>query len=110
MDIKALETEVYGWCERKGWNENLCLGEMIANVHTEVSEAWEEIRNNHLATEVYTEPANPTKPLGFPIELADTIIRILHIAAHFGIDIESAIRSKMAYNETRPRRHGGKAA
>lgn len=48
------------------------------------------------------------KPEGIPSELADIIIRVLDICAAEGIDIAAAIADKMAFNETRPYRHGGK--
>lgn len=48
----------------------------------------------------------PIKPEGIPSELADVIIRALDIAAHLDIDIEKAVAEKMAYNRTRPKRHG----
>lgn len=48
----------------------------------------------------------PGKPVGFPIELADVIIRTLDLASGLGIDIEEAIRIKMDFNATRPRLHG----
>lgn len=48
------------------------------------------------------------KPIGFAIELADAMIRIMDLAGHLGIDLTAAITEKMAYNETRPLRHGGK--
>ena len=105
--LNRLGQEIYESCEKKGWNENLVLGNMLVNVHGEVSEAWEEIRNGHAVTEVYEVHG---KPEGFPIEMADTIIRILHICANYKIDIEGAIEAKMRYNETRPYRHGGKVA
>lgn len=39
-------------------------------------------------------------------ELADTFIRLADICGYYGIDIDSHIRAKMAYNETRPKKHG----
>jgi NTP pyrophosphatase (non-canonical NTP hydrolase) len=45
-----------------------------------------------------------------PIELADVVIRVLDVAGRYGMDMEKAIKIKMAYNETRPYRHGGKLA
>lgn len=48
------------------------------------------------------------KPCGIPSELADIIIRVLHFSGKHGIDIERAVAEKMAYNESRPFKHGGK--
>lgn len=48
------------------------------------------------------------KPEGIAVELADCIIRILDWAGKEGMDMESIINEKMAYNRTRPYRHGGK--
>lgn len=49
------------------------------------------------------------KPEGIAAEFADTIIRILDTCAAYKIPIEQALLDKMAYNDTRPYRHGGKA-
>lgn len=48
------------------------------------------------------------KPEGIPSELADILIRVLDVAAYHQMDIARAVADKMAYNETRPMRHGGK--
>jgi NTP pyrophosphatase (non-canonical NTP hydrolase) len=48
------------------------------------------------------------KPEGFPIEIADAIIRLLHIARNFDIDIDEAVNLKLEYNATRPMKHGRK--
>jgi NTP pyrophosphatase (non-canonical NTP hydrolase) len=58
--------------------------------------------------EAYTTDC--VKPEGLPIELADAVIRILDYCEYAGIDLGVAIRQKMAYNELRPYRHGGKKA
>ena len=49
------------------------------------------------------------KPMGFAVELADILIRVGDLAGFLGIDLDEAVRLKMAYNRTRPHRHGGKA-
>lgn len=105
----------------------------FALVMTEASEAIEEIRNGHALDEVYhSQPPvppslavdfpsgadarahwaehGPKKEEGVPSEVADIIIRALHIASLAGIDIEDAVRRKLAGNRQRGRRHGGKTA
>jgi NTP pyrophosphatase (non-canonical NTP hydrolase) len=50
------------------------------------------------------------KPEGVAAEFADVLIRIGDFCGGFGIDLERAVREKLAYNRTRPHRHGGKLA
>lgn len=52
--------------------------------------------------------AGLAKPCGIPTELADAVIRILDTCEVNGIDLGFEIERKMAYNETRAIRHGGR--
>lgn len=121
MTIAQWTAIIIEWCERKGWNKSpdgseLVPGNMGMNLHSEITEAWEELRNGHGVTEVYynNQDERPegyiAKPEGFPVELADLAIRLFHLCGHYGIDLEAMIELKMRYNETRPYRHGGKTA
>ena len=93
----------------KGWHEQeRSVGDLIALMHSELSEALEEYRNGHDATEVYYNPDKPKKPEGIPIELADCVIRIFDFCGKYGIDLEEALNEKIIYNKSRPHRHGGK--
>jgi NTP pyrophosphatase (non-canonical NTP hydrolase) len=95
-----------GWYDNDDYEEGRNIGEALALIHSEVSEALEEVRKGKNLTEIYTEPGG--KPAGFPVELADVIIRIADLCGYLGINLEEAVHTKMNYNETRPYRHGGK--
>lgn len=84
------------------------LGEQLALFHSEISEALEEWRAGHPITEVRYEESG--KPVGFPIEIADLLIRVFDTTEAYGIDLQQALEIKAAYNRSRPYRHGGKKA
>ncbi len=107
MGVNALSRMLADHQRRKGWKAR-SFGEEIALFHSELSEALEEHRDGRRLDEVYFNPDKPTKPEGIPIELADTVIRILAFCGAHDIDLEDAIDQKIAYNLTRPKRHGGK--
>jgi NTP pyrophosphatase (non-canonical NTP hydrolase) len=94
----------------KGWWEDnkltpVEISAQLALIHSEVSEALEEVRSGDLEMRIDDETH---KPEGFPSELADVVIRVFDLCGGLGIDIADAVRKKMTYNETRTFRHGGK--
>lgn len=108
LTITQLCREANEASKRAGWqDEYRSVGDLIALMHTELSEAFEEFRKGKGVTETYFESGH-SKPEGMPIELADAVIRIAQFCGQFGIDLESAICQKMVYNETRGRRWEGK--
>jgi len=112
MTIRAIARQVHNTAKEKGWwDTNRDVPECIALIHSELSEALEEYRvmenGQNFDTIRYTPQG---KPEGFAIELADTIIRLLDLSEHLGIDIELALIEKMNYNKTREFRHGNKRA
>lgn len=111
LRLKDLADAVHNWAKGKGWwdpEQSKTFMEQCTLFHSEISEAVEEWRHGHDPTEIYY--AEDGKPEGIPVELADCLIRILDTSARYGIPLEQALAEKMAYNETRPYRHGGKRA
>lgn len=80
------------------------LAAKIALIHSEASEALEELRKKTVLTQVFLTPEG--KPEGFASELADIIIRVADLAGYLGIDLDNVVADKMAYNATRKMRHG----
>mgnify|MGYP001615284767 CR=1 FL=1 len=133
LDLNDLARQIHATAVEKGWygldgDEDRNIGEVIALMHSELSEALEEWRNPgqpagliYFRTSAGGEsirwpspdadyPKMLGKPEGFPVELADCIIRILDTCHALKIDIAEAVRIKMEYNATRSYRHGGRKA
>ena len=104
MHISIIQRLIHETAKEKGWwDKPRSVGDCIALMHSELSEALEEHRNGNDRIRIEND-----KPEGLPIELADVIIRILDFAERHDIDMEDAITKKMNYNASRPYRHGGK--
>jgi len=69
-------------------------GELLALIHSEISEALEGERKDLMDDKL------PHRKMA-EVELVDAIIRILDYAAGFGYDLQGAFDEKMAYNATR---------
>ena len=69
------------------------IWEMLALIHTEVSEATDAYKKGEALDQVGEE-------------LIDAIIRILHLLSALGLDAEQLFEQKMAVNWQRPTKYG----
>jgi hypothetical protein len=114
--IQAMVAECHGRAFNAGWYDNPLtgqpiernVGELLALVHSEVSEALEGHRKN------LNDAHLPHRKM-IEVELADTLIRIFDLAGYMKLDVGGAYHEKLLYNETRAdhkaevRAAGGKA-
>lgn len=105
MNLTDITQEVVITSRSKGFTEQFNFSEQLMLVVTELAEAEECYRTDGLKKFLYIEA---TKPEGIASELADALLRICLICGSFNIPLEEAVKLKMAYNKTRPYRHGNK--
>ena len=113
--VEILVDESYRTAKEKGWWENpdRNLMEQLCLFHCEISEAAEEFRRDGLSqlAEIKMDvDGKPGKPGGFPIELADLLIRVFDTCGRYQIPLGEALRLKLSYNRGRDHRHGNKFA
>lgn len=117
--IKELSKEIHVNARNKGfYDKERNIGEMIALIHSEVSEALEADRNGKSCSCSPTEVNRLEVPDvfkysfqtnikdSFEDELADIMIRVMDLAEHKGVDLEGHIIAKMRYNTMREHKHG----
>lgn len=100
--INELRDFCYGESFRAGWHTNLETGEllernkgeMIALIHSEVSEAMEGERKGLMDDHL------PNRPMA-EVEMADAIIRIMDYCGRWNYDVGGAIMDKIEYNRNR---------
>ena len=84
--------------EVQGFDRNNFDGDCMLIV-TELAEAVEADRKGAMDSHI------PNRP-GRDVELADALVRILHLAGKYDLDLDGAFMEKMRYNLTRPPKHG----
>lgn len=101
--LAAFQSDVHITAVEHGWHEKpRSMGESIALMHSELSEALEAARHGNPPDDKVPEYD------GISAEFADVIIRILDTAEASGLNVIGALIAKAEYNKSRPYKHGGK--
>lgn len=126
--LNDLAAAIYDNARDRGfWDGERNFAEMLMLVTSELAEALEEHRAGRppvwyrhrqpcaVQSDGLPIPADELgpcsgapvcKPEGVAVELADALIRILDTMHSLGVDIDAVVADKMAYNATRPFKHG----
>ena len=98
MNLKDYCEVCHGIAKEKGfWDVDRNDAEMIALMHSELSEALEAMRTN-----------NWNEDDGVAEELADCIIRICDFCGGRNLNLEKALLDKIEKNRNRPYKHNKK--
>ena len=134
MEIQKLIKEAHETAKSKGFYDKCDeygiikrnIGEMLMLIVSEVGEALESHRKDMFSNkeivrccfedikcmELSDDACRPSFEScikdTFEDEIADVFIRLFDLCGYLNIDIEKHIKLKMAYNKTRPIKHGKK--
>ena len=93
LTLAQLSILVMEQAKEKGFGttpEEINVGEKIALIHSEISEAYQAFRYKKIEGKD-----------GFKEEMGDAIQRILHLCGILNVDVEEAILEKLDYNKVR---------
>lgn len=103
--MQAVQDEIAITVISKGFRTKTTLsprnqGELIALMHSELSEGLEAMRKGNPPSEHIPDFS------GLEEEMADTVIRIMDFCSEFNLRLGDAILVKMGFNANRPHKHG----
>lgn len=103
MTIAEMQIDAWQTAEDKGFHDGRSGGRddtllRLCLIHTEVSEAAQEVKRHGTGGRAVLDRVAS--------ELADVLIRVGDLAGCLDLDLESAVRAKMAQNRNRPERYG----
>ena len=118
--MAELQHDIHQTAVEKGWwptaadgTSTRQFGEILALMHSELSEAleaWRDNVGNLVWIPQWDAYGVPDKPEGVAVELADCVIRIADWFESEGLDLQQVMEMKHEYNKTRSFRHGNKRA
>ena len=101
--LQPMICDIFNIAATHGWHDKkIDIPTRCVLLHSEISEAFEHYRHHNRMSDHIPDYT------GVEEELADTIIRILDMAAEHKLDIVGAIIEKIRFNKTRSYKHGGK--
>ena len=115
--LRQRQQRIWDIAERSGWHKDSDTPyHYLSALGSEVGEAHNAFRDHGTKRAVVTnvvgydrvtgEPnlETPGKPEGVGPELADVIIRALHLAEYLGIDMDAEVQAKLDYLDLRQQR------
>ena len=122
MNLTELSKTIHAGNVERGFYEHpATFPDRCMLIVSEIAEAVEAHRENRIAEPGAARQAAKMAGMGMDLftsyfresvkdtvedEIADAIIRLLDLSGYMGIDIDTHIQAKLAYNATRGIRHG----
>lgn len=84
-EIKVIKSDVYRCAVEHGWWEtDRNFGELLALIHSEVTEAYQHVYHGVEVSTIYEKDG---KQEGVVVDIADVVIRVLDIAGRYNFEV-----------------------